>query len=472
MDKDHITMRTPEQFCKEMKIIHPDIEVVGTYTKAIDPIRVKCLVCGKEWNPKAYSLISGKGCPHCSAIRGAKNNTGKTGLKNGNTFIKQIQKINPNVKVLSEYKTTHTDVKCECLVCGNKWITKPYSLLQGHGCPRCAKSGTSFMEQFIYHAFCTILGEEKVLSRDRKTIGMELDIVIPEYKIAIEPGNWFLHKRALDRDSKKRERCQNVRYRLITIYDNCPEKKPPFDHDCCVYQEDLNKADHSIIRKLVIDIVKSMGIKLDETTIAWADLEKVAYDNAKAKTHKDFIVEMKTKMPSIEVMGKYVSANRRIRVKCRNCGFEWDAIPANIIRGDGCRKCGAKSRGEKSRKNQEDFEKELKRLIPTLKVVGKYIGRHKQIRVQCAVCGTVWETTPGSLLRKDHGRKNNSGCPVCARQKKGYPRKSVINIDTGEIFESATKAGEKYNTVPSAIRQCCRGASNTSKGYHWKYIEE
>lgn len=59
--------RTPEQFCNEMKIIHPDIEGIGLYTKVVEPVLVRCLTCGKEWTPKAYSLLSSKGCPHCSA---------------------------------------------------------------------------------------------------------------------------------------------------------------------------------------------------------------------------------------------------------------------------------------------------------------------------------------------------------------------------------------------------------------------
>ena len=53
------------------------------------------------------------------------------------------------------------------------------------------------MEQFIFLSFCNIIGEENVISRDKKTIGMELDIVVPQYNIAVEPGNWFLHKRGI-----------------------------------------------------------------------------------------------------------------------------------------------------------------------------------------------------------------------------------------------------------------------------------
>ena len=58
------------------------------------------------------------------------------------------------------------------------------------------------------------------------------------------------------------------------------------------------------------------------------------------------------------------------------------------------------------------------------------------------------------------------------QKKKWEPReKKVLNVETGEIFDSAGDAGKKYNTVPSAIRQCCRGVSSTSKEFHWEYIE-
>ena len=40
--------RTPEQFFNEMKIIHPDIEVIGLYTKAVEPVLVRCLTCGNS----------------------------------------------------------------------------------------------------------------------------------------------------------------------------------------------------------------------------------------------------------------------------------------------------------------------------------------------------------------------------------------------------------------------------------------
>jgi hypothetical protein len=46
----------------------------------------------------------------------------------------------------------------------------------------------------------------------------------------------------------------------------------------------------------------------------------------------------------------------------------------------------------------------------------------------------------------------------------------VINLDTGEIFESVTEARLKYNAVK--IPQVCMGQRNKSGGYRWAYYEE
>ena len=65
------------------------------------------------------------------------------------------------------------------------------------------------MEQLILLCFREAVGDNEVLSRDKSLIGMELDIVIPKYKVAIEPGNWLLHQRSIKRDERKRQLCEN-----------------------------------------------------------------------------------------------------------------------------------------------------------------------------------------------------------------------------------------------------------------------
>lgn len=392
--------RTPEQFVLEMKEINHNIDIIGTYTRAIDRVRVKCLSCNRIWEPKAYSLLQGKGCPSCSAKRGAMNNKGKTGIKTTEQFVQDMKSVDDSIHVLGTYQNGHTNILLKCSRCGHEWETKPYSVLQGHGCPRCAKSGTSFMEQMILLCFQEKIGCDKVLSRDKKTIGMELDIYIPSLKIAFEPGNWWLHRFSVDRDKKKREVCAENNIRLITIYDKYPTNQlPPFDDDIYTFEEDLNIADHSLIRKLILDLFTDSGLDVSFPANKWKQLEDMAYENAKSMSHEVFVERMQKMHPSIQVEGRYQNSNRRVRVKCIVCGFEWDAVPANLLSGDGCRKCGVKKSHEGFTKEQELFVNEISIVNPEIEVIGTYIGRHSPVRAKCKICGIEWEPIASSLLR-------------------------------------------------------------------------
>ena len=391
--------RTHDQFAEELRLINPSVKVIGTYTRAVDPIEVKCLKCNRIWCPKAYSLLQGKGCAHCSALKGAQNNTGKTKRKSQAEFIEEIQNINPDVIVQGLYESNKSAIRFKCKRCGNTWNAKAYSVLQGHGCPRCAKSGTSFMEQYIYYSLLKALGDGSVLSRDRNIIGMELDIVIPAYKTAIEPGNWELHKKNIMRDTEKRRRCQDKGIRLITIYDKFNGEKVPFSDNCYVFQDDLNKSNHNIILNLVYSIFELLNIQKRFTSIEIQEIENWSYKHSKSMLHDDFVNRMKIIHPNIKVLGEYVNSNKKIQVQCMKCDYIWNGVPSNMLAGDGCRKCGAVKAHKAFVKSKDDFIKELSIKNPNVEVIGDYTGRHKPIKVRCRICGLEWSPTAGSLLR-------------------------------------------------------------------------
>ena len=392
--------KTHEQFYNELNNKNDRVILISKYTGAQNFVKVKCTKCGYEWEARAYSLLSGRACPKCRVMRGLENRTGKTKRKTHNEFKKEMLKINDSIVFKSQYINNHKNVKCECTRCGYEWEAKAYSLLQGHGCPRCAKSGTSFMEQFIRLSFIKALSEEEVLSRDKKTIGMELDIVIPKLKIAIEPGNWYLHSKSLKRDEKKRELCNKKGIKLITIYDNFPKNMDmPFNCNCFVFEDDYNRTDHSKIKELVLNLFSIANIKYKFTSKDWIKIEKQAYLNAKGRTHDKFVEEMVVINSSIEILGKYTNANRRILVKCKNCNFEWNALPSSLLSGDGCRKCGTKKAHENFIKNTDDILEELSIKNPSVEILGRYTGRHNPIKARCKICGYEWSPIVSSLLR-------------------------------------------------------------------------
>ena len=75
-----------------------------------------------------------RGCVSCIAKERANKKR-----KTHEEFIKELKNVNPNIIILSEYKTNNDKVKCKCAIDGYEWETKPHSLLQNHGCPECAR---------------------------------------------------------------------------------------------------------------------------------------------------------------------------------------------------------------------------------------------------------------------------------------------------------------------------------------------
>lgn len=49
--------------------------------------------------------------------------------------------------------------------------------------------------------------------------------------------------------------------------------------------------------------------------------------------------------------------------------------------------------------------------------------------------------------------------------------KSIICIDTNEIFTSIIEASRKYNIDQSSITKCCKGKRKIAGGYKWAYYK-
>ena len=123
--------------------------------------------------------------------------------------LAKIAELNPVVEILGARDGDPSKVVCRCKRCDHQWSAATTRILAGKGCPKCdRKSGTSFMEQFVCVALEIALGKDSVKSRDRSTIGMELDILVPP-GFAVEMGGWKWHRdRVYGRDEEKRKRCR------------------------------------------------------------------------------------------------------------------------------------------------------------------------------------------------------------------------------------------------------------------------
>jgi hypothetical protein len=128
----------------------------------------------------------------------------------------------------------------------------------------------------------------------------------------------------------------------------------------------------------------------------------------KKKTHEEFVEQLNkihregTYMP----LEKYDGINTKLLVRHNQCGYEWNIIPKNLLKGQGCPKCFGNIK-----KTTEDFKKEIYELYGNeYKILGEYKGAKTKILVKhnCKECNYhEWAIEPTSLL-------NGNGCPVCS----------------------------------------------------------
>ena len=159
-----------------------------------------------------------------------------------------------------------TSNKKVCLICSNnhKWAATVSSRVRGNNCPKC-NPNTSFPEQAIFYYISKVF--INTISRynfDK----IELDIFIPEVKVAIEYDGFYFHNFAMQREIIKNKICKDNNIRLIRIrehglciYDDCE----------CIIRKENNSNDslNIVINKLLklLNIEYDVNIKRDKMKI-------------------------------------------------------------------------------------------------------------------------------------------------------------------------------------------------------------
>jgi hypothetical protein PPSC2_p0627 len=195
------------------------------------------------------------------------------------------------------------------------------------------------------------------------------------------------------------------------------------------------------------------------------------YIGGKLKTREQFVAQLASINPDIELLGDYKGYNVPTLFQCKIDGNKWVAKPGNITRGFGCKVCGYKKVSKSLRKpfsivreeierahpniraiepvfdgfwkvkccclvdgyewatradhvvmygcakcsgyvkkTTDDFKTELSAIQPDVEVIGEYVARHAPIRCRCKKDGFEWEPQPGNLLA-------GWGCPKCKHSR-------------------------------------------------------
>lgn len=144
---------------------------------------ITCPIHG-DFDQIPYAHLNGNGCQKCAILD--RTCTPEEYIEKAN-IVHNNRYTYPNLNYINSY----SKVNITCKVHGD-FSQRPDTHLQGTGCPKCFKTASKLEKEVL--EFVKTLCEE-VKNTDRTILGgrLELDIVIPSIKLAIEFNGTYWH---------------------------------------------------------------------------------------------------------------------------------------------------------------------------------------------------------------------------------------------------------------------------------------
>ena len=80
-------------------------------------------------------------------------------------------------------------------------------------------------------------------------------------------------------------------------------------------------------------------------------------EKTKNSKSKDKLFSFVQENCSFKIIGNYVNSTTKVECECSICGHHWTPLPSNILKGQGCPKCGRKVCSQKLSFSQKEIIK-------------------------------------------------------------------------------------------------------------------
>ena len=433
--------------------------------------------CGHEYKQGIANRVNGGNCPYCSHQKLLK---GFNDFETTNPELLAEWDYEKNEVLPSEIGVgTHRKIWWICPF-GHSYQSYPSNRCgnKHSGCSVCDKENhTSFPEQALYYYVKKYFPD--AVNSDRNAVGMELDIFIPSLSIAIEYDGYRWHKSSKS-EQRKNKLCNDnnillmrIREEGLDIYDDC----------YCIVRENIrsNNSLTDVIKKVLLDINNKIDFDIDvdrDAMLIYSSYIVTRKSQSLSYLFPDISKEWhptKNGLLTPEMVAP--QTNKKVWWSGK-CGHEWQStVTSRTHMKAGCPICSGKRvlSGFNDLKtvypelcDSWDYMKNDKENIFPDKVT---IHSDKQVWWKCNICGNEWEQKVDVVVRSKE-RCDSNGCPKCGMKINAKAKyKAVINIDTGEIFESVKEAALRFSISPSYISAVCKGKYKSAKGTHWRYVE-
>jgi hypothetical protein len=230
-----------EEFIKEMSQINVNITIIGEYVNNNTNIECMCNIHKNTWYPRPADLRSGKGCHICASEKLRQYH-----LKTHDERVLQLEKINPNILLRSDY--IDGDIPCTfyCKIHGKEWLAdNPSLVFYGvAGCPICGEERFRLSQRKSHEEFVKEMYEKhphiKVLGiYETSIIPIEFYCTQHNFKFLSTPANMLINKNGCPQCQPHHNENKlgkilenwNLNYVKQFKFDGCKDKrKLPFDY--------------------------------------------------------------------------------------------------------------------------------------------------------------------------------------------------------------------------------------------------
>lgn len=332
-------------------------------------------------------------------------------------FAKEMEGINPNIKILGIFVNLTTKIKVECLIDGHIWDAPPRKLLKGIGCQICSTRKNGQTHSISPEQFIKTIGE---INPNVKIIGTYVNATTKVTTQCLLDGHvWDSFPSTLYKggcpECKKRKISKSKSYTHEQYVKNLKTRNPNIEvigiYCGARYKLKVRCIKHNYIWDAYPSNLNDGG------GCTMCKSEKLS---DRAISHDEFTNKLLLINKDIEVIDKYKNCDNNILVRCKKHDITWFSTGARLLHGCGCIECGKEKSTASQRFSNSEVVDRLSLLNPNIVLIGDYIGSRYKSRFKCLVCGNEWEATFNNISL-------GHGCPVCVTSKGEASIKSALD---------------------------------------------
>ena len=397
-----------ENFLSDFKEKNTPVEILGDIVDWNIKVECRCLLCNEIFYITPSNLKRGSIHSKCSYIKRGENRK-----ISHNEFIIKLHKVNKNITVVGKYEKAQKPLDVKCNICNHTWSITPNNLLSGHGCPMC---------------------HFNKLKKDLDKHCQEIMLKFPSIIILDSPQDVY---QEINCQCKK---CNKIWTTTLNKLKNYKTS------ECCPIC-----SGKTVNVELLHNVINKNNISIEKYSERWSEKIKCTCNicghtwkstntdllNGKAcsvctnktkKTHEQFMQEVNSLNPNVEILSQYINAKTKIKRKCTICGDISFMLPKGILGGI-CKGCASQKMHSLFSKSSEDYEKDFINKYKNYSLIDKYINAHTKIKIIHNKCQKSFMFHPSRIYDK-----TNHICPYCYPKNSNGEREIQNYLDKNNII--------------------------------------